>query len=201
MWLRCGELHIPGVTSRRSRGGWGSRFSALPGLPSRRTYYVLEIDVCVDNQGMDPHSTQSAEASCMDNGTLGPRAGRQRPRQIRNLSVRVRNTTPSEHLGSGGKIDGDSAINVLILEHRPTEPLMEAHLYQTKTPYGLGGKPNKQPLLNEFRGRDITTLRTPAVVIDRALFKRNCTRMHENAKQWGASFRAHVKTHKVGVIL
>ena len=76
---------------------------------------------------------------------------------------------------------------------------METHPIQSRTPYNLVRKPDKQSLLTEFKGKHITTLRTPAVVIDRELFKNNCTRMHENAKQWGASFRAHVKTHKVRV--
>jgi D-serine deaminase-like pyridoxal phosphate-dependent protein len=40
-------------------------------------------------------------------------------------------------------------------------------------------------------------LRTPAFIIDRAVFAKNCARMHANAKEWGAAFRAHIKTHKV----
>ncbi|KAH7883552.1 putative serine dehydratase domain-containing protein [Phlebopus sp. FC_14] len=34
------------------------------------------------------------------------------------------------------------------------------------------------------------------MVVDRAAFKDNCTKMHQNAKDWGANFRAHLKTHK-----
>ncbi len=68
---------------------------------------------------------------------------------------------------------------------------------QTKTPCNLGGKPDKEALINEFKGKPLNALRTPAAVIDRAVFAQNCAKMHENAKQWGASFRAHVKTHKV----
>lgn len=70
---------------------------------------------------------------------------------------------------------------------------------QTKTPYHISGKPEKQALVDEFRGKSLNALRTPAVVIDRAIFARNCARMHEHARQWGAAFRAHVKTHKVSV--
>ena len=37
------------------------------------------------------------------------------------------------------------------------------------------------------------------MVIDRSIFAQNCARMHEKAARWGASFRAHLKTHKVNV--
>ncbi|CAL1695700.1 unnamed protein product [Somion occarium] len=67
---------------------------------------------------------------------------------------------------------------------------------QTNTPHRLSGRPDKQALVSEFKGKPIRGLRTPAVVIDRAIFAQNSARMHDNAKQWGASFRAHVKTHK-----
>jgi D-serine ammonia-lyase len=51
--------------------------------------------------------------------------------------------------------------------------------------------------VQEFRGKPLSSLRTPAVIVDRAVFAQNCAKMHQNAKEWGASFRAHVKTHKV----
>ncbi|KDQ63585.1 hypothetical protein JAAARDRAFT_118999 [Jaapia argillacea MUCL 33604] len=34
------------------------------------------------------------------------------------------------------------------------------------------------------------------MVIDRTVFAQNCAKMHDNAREWGASFRAHVKSHK-----
>ncbi|KAH9950381.1 putative serine dehydratase domain-containing protein [Amylocystis lapponica] len=67
---------------------------------------------------------------------------------------------------------------------------------QTRTPFHISAKPEKQELVDEYRGKPLNALRTPAVVIDRAQFARNCAMMHENALQWGASFRAHVKSHK-----
>ena len=70
---------------------------------------------------------------------------------------------------------------------------------QTTTPSDLSLRPNKQSLLQEFRGRPLDALRTPAAVIDRAVFAKNCARMHTKAKEWGAGFRAHVKTHKVSI--
>lgn len=67
---------------------------------------------------------------------------------------------------------------------------------QTKT---YQGPLQKQALLNEFAGKPLKALRTPAMIIDRGVFARNCASMHEKAVQWGAKFRAHLKTHKVGV--
>lgn len=58
-------------------------------------------------------------------------------------------------------------------------------------------KLQKDALVNEFSGRSLEELRTPAFVIDRAVFAKNCAKMHHNAKKWGAKFRAHLKTHKV----
>ena len=74
---------------------------------------------------------------------------------------------------------------------------MAALPVQTITPSQLLLKPNKQALVQEYLGKPLNGLRTPAAVIDRAVFAKNCARMHRNAKEWGASFRAHVKTHKV----
>jgi hypothetical protein len=76
------------------------------------------------------------------------------------------------------------------------KPMM---LVQTKTPYDILSLPSKQVLLNEFEGKPIDGLRTPCLVVDRHLFARNCARMHQKARDWGASFRAHLKTHKVQV--
>ncbi|KAL6309925.1 putative serine dehydratase domain-containing protein [Sparassis latifolia] len=67
---------------------------------------------------------------------------------------------------------------------------------QTRTPFHISAKPEKQELVDEYRGKTLNALRTPALVIDRAIFAKNCAEMHEHAKQWGASFRAHVKSHK-----
>lgn len=34
------------------------------------------------------------------------------------------------------------------------------------------------------------------MIIDRKLFAQNCSSMHLKAREWGASLRAHLKTHK-----
>ncbi|KAF8898779.1 putative serine dehydratase domain-containing protein [Infundibulicybe gibba] len=66
---------------------------------------------------------------------------------------------------------------------------------QTYT-YQYAGRPSKEALRQAFVGKSLDDLRTPALVIDRKLFALNCARMHNNAKTWGAEFRAHLKTHK-----
>lgn len=67
---------------------------------------------------------------------------------------------------------------------------------QTRTPFHLVGRPQKSALVAEFAGKRLHELRTPALVIDRAVFAKNCDRMHANAAGYGAEFRAHLKTHK-----
>ena len=44
--------------------------------------------------------------------------------------------------------------------------------------------------------RMLTTLATPAFLVDRATVLRNCTRMRDKARASGVGFRPHVKTHK-----
>ena len=72
------------------------------------------------------------------------------------------------------------------------------HCAQTRTPVDLLSLPSKKTLCDEFVGRPLADLRTPALVVDRAAFAKNCARMLETAQGWGARFRAHLKTHKVG---
>jgi D-serine ammonia-lyase len=68
---------------------------------------------------------------------------------------------------------------------------------QTTTPYYAINLPDKQTLVGSFAGKTLDDLRTPAFVIDRNVFAKNCAKMHEKAISWGAGFRAHLKTHKV----
>ncbi|KAL0951238.1 hypothetical protein HGRIS_007956 [Hohenbuehelia grisea] len=67
---------------------------------------------------------------------------------------------------------------------------------QTYTPHHLIERPRKDALVKEFIGKQLEELRTPAMVINRATFAINCAKMHERAADWGATFRAHLKTHK-----
>ncbi|KAJ7637085.1 putative serine dehydratase domain-containing protein [Roridomyces roridus] len=71
-----------------------------------------------------------------------------------------------------------------------------ANIPQTHTPYALANLPQKDRLTEQFVGKSLESLRTPAMVIDRSLFRQNCKRMLQNASDWGASLRSHLKTHK-----
>lgn len=88
-------------------------------------------------------------------------------------------------------------IQVLVCNSTMTSPF----LTQTYTPVAFAAHPAKQNLVHAFRGKPLDALRTPAVIIDRAIFAKNCAQMHDNARAWGAGFRAHVKTHKVCIVL
>lgn len=69
---------------------------------------------------------------------------------------------------------------------------------QTSTPLAaLFPLPDQEALRKAFVGASLDTLRTPAAIVDVARVRDNCARMHKTAKDWGAMFRAHVKTHKV----
>ncbi|KAJ6571739.1 hypothetical protein B0H19DRAFT_1209011 [Mycena capillaripes] len=57
---------------------------------------------------------------------------------------------------------------------------------QTKTPYTIAGLPQKNALTKEYVGPPLEALRTPAMVIDRSIFQKNC----------GATLRSHLMTHK-----
>ncbi|KAH9044455.1 putative serine dehydratase domain-containing protein [Lactarius pseudohatsudake] len=67
---------------------------------------------------------------------------------------------------------------------------------QTRTPFHLVNRSQRSALVAEFTGKRLRELRTPALVIDRAVFAKNCDKMHANATGYGAEFRAHLKTHK-----
>ncbi|BEI79931.1 hypothetical protein CcaverHIS002_0104600 [Cutaneotrichosporon cavernicola] len=64
------------------------------------------------------------------------------------------------------------------------------------TPLELLRLPLASALREEFVGRPISSLRTPAVIIDRAAFKENCAQMGAKVDGLGMHFRAHIKTHK-----
>ncbi|KAF5313039.1 hypothetical protein D9619_003555 [Psilocybe cf. subviscida] len=68
--------------------------------------------------------------------------------------------------------------------------------YQTHTPIHLQTNPSKDRLLDAFKGKSLDELRTPAFIIDRNVFAQNCANMHSKAREWGVTFRAHLKTHK-----
>ena len=49
----------------------------------------------------------------------------------------------------------------------------------------------------QYVGKKLSEVPTPAVVIDRALAKKNCDDMLDVCQKLGVAFRAHIKTHKV----
>ncbi|KZT65587.1 hypothetical protein DAEQUDRAFT_731285 [Daedalea quercina L-15889] len=73
---------------------------------------------------------------------------------------------------------------------------MSTPIMQTATPFDFIAGPDKEKLVAAFKGKSLNALRTPALIVDRAVFRKNCELMHENALQWGDIFRAHVKSHK-----
>ena len=74
---------------------------------------------------------------------------------------------------------------------------MAPHSSQTTTFIHFTGHPQKSALVAGFAEKHLRQLRTPAFVVDRHVFSKNCARMHANAAGYGAAFRAHLKTHKV----
>lgn len=58
----------------------------------------------------------------------------------------------------------------------------------------------KAQLREQFVGKNIRDVSTPAAVLDVSIVKRNCQRMLDSCHALGFGFRAHVKTHKVKYI-
>lgn len=64
----------------------------------------------------------------------------------------------------------------------------------TFTPLSLLSLPDKSALVDAFVGKDISALRTPALIVDRTRFRQNCERVTSQAEKRGMRFRAHVKS-------
>jgi D-serine deaminase-like pyridoxal phosphate-dependent protein len=56
--------------------------------------------------------------------------------------------------------------------------------------------PSKEALLATFKGKRVSEIQTPNLIIDRETFIANCKRMKKAVDRLGWDFRAHVKTHK-----
>ena len=67
---------------------------------------------------------------------------------------------------------------------------------QTSTTHEFLTLPSKDKLCQAFVGKPLSALRTPAAIIDRTIFQRNCQSMTNKGKSHGLRFRAHIKTHK-----
>ncbi|RXW19870.1 hypothetical protein EST38_g5992 [Candolleomyces aberdarensis] len=55
----------------------------------------------------------------------------------------------------------------------------------------------QERLRKEYVGKSVDEVPTPAFIIDRSIFEDNCAAMIKKANEWGAQFRAHLKTHKI----
>lgn len=64
----------------------------------------------------------------------------------------------------------------------------------TFTPLELMRLPSAAALREEFVGRSLSELRTPALIVDRAAFAQNCKEMDDRVEKLGMRFRAHVKS-------
>lgn len=55
----------------------------------------------------------------------------------------------------------------------------------------------RDELLSQYLDLPLRQIPTPAMIINKSVFARNCAEMHRRCKQWGWKFRTHIKTHKV----
>lgn len=66
----------------------------------------------------------------------------------------------------------------------------------TTFPYELTPLADKEKLLKAYKGLKKSEIPTPALIVNRSIFKNNCEKMLKNSINLKADFRAHVKTHK-----
>ncbi|CAM0139204.1 hypothetical protein VKS41_002396 [Umbelopsis sp. WA50703] len=69
---------------------------------------------------------------------------------------------------------------------------------QTTTPLEPIGfsVPSKEYLVNKYVGKKLRDARTPRLVVDRAVVKRNCEKIAAVSAKSGKKIRVHIKTHK-----
>lgn len=68
----------------------------------------------------------------------------------------------------------------------------------TFTPFELMRGPSASALRDEFVGRSLSELRTPALIVDRDVFEQNCKEMDAKVEKLGMRFRAHIKSESTG---
>lgn len=64
----------------------------------------------------------------------------------------------------------------------------------TFTPFELTRLPSKAALVDAFVGAPLSSLRTPALVLNRSAFAANCARVAGAVEALGLHFRMHVKS-------
>lgn len=67
----------------------------------------------------------------------------------------------------------------------------------TSTHLHLLPLPDRDLLLDAFKGKRLDQLRTPAAIVDRNVFTENSERVVREAKAKGLAFRIHVKSMSV----
>lgn len=74
---------------------------------------------------------------------------------------------------------------------------------QTTTPLEAIGFaiPSKEYLVKQYVGKKLHEVRTPRMVVDRAVVKRNCERLAVISEKSGKKIRVHIKTHKVNALI
>lgn len=72
---------------------------------------------------------------------------------------------------------------------------------QTVTPLEPIGfsVPSKEYLVKQYVGKKLREARTPRLIVDRSVVKRNCERLGAVSEKSGKKIRVHIKTHKVTV--
>lgn len=58
----------------------------------------------------------------------------------------------------------------------------------------------KDFLLEKYVGKSLKDVESPAAVVDLSIAKKNCQKMLDAVKELGFGWRAHIKTHKVGIL-
>lgn len=56
--------------------------------------------------------------------------------------------------------------------------------------------PDKQALVKQYVGKSLHQVRTPRLVVDRAVVQKNCEKLGDIAQRQQVKIRIHVKTHK-----
>lgn len=76
--------------------------------------------------------------------------------------------------------------------------MMFTSIPQTTTPLESIGFsiPSKEYLVKKYVGKKLHEIRTPRMIVDRAVVKRNCERLAAIAEKSGKRIRVHIKTHK-----
>lgn len=64
----------------------------------------------------------------------------------------------------------------------------------TFTPLSLLPLPDRSALTSQFVGKNVKSLRTPALIVDRTVFKENSEKVTKEAYKRGLKFRVHVKS-------